>query len=495
MQIKEQPKSIIVIFGATGDLAKRKLYPSLYQLYQKGHISEQFAVVGIGRREWSDETLRDQVRESIKNEASDEDSKIEEFCSQFYYKALNVTSKQSYEELKDMLSQLDGQYQIGGNRVFYMAMAPEFFGTIARYLKSEGVTDTEGWTRLVIEKPFGHDLASAKELNNEIREAFREDEIYRIDHYLGKEMVQNIQVIRFANAVFEPLWNNQHIANVQVTSSERLGVEDRGGYYENSGALRDMVQNHMLQMVTLLAMEPPLRLTTEEIRSEKIKVLRALRPIVEQKVNESFIRAQYGSGVYEGDRVQGYLQEKNVSPESQTETFVAGKLLIDNYRWAGVPFYIRTGKRMAAKSTKIVIEFKPQPHNLYPTNGEDSGTNLLVIHIQPDEGMSLMLNGKKIGTTGDTSSVSLNYSQHGVDGINTPEAYERLLYDCMIGDATNFAHWDEVNLSWTYIDAISEAWESDQESLPSYSSGSMGPTEAEDLLAKDGFQWWPIEKM
>ncbi|TSB47098.1 glucose-6-phosphate dehydrogenase [Alkalicoccobacillus porphyridii] len=495
MHKNEQPKSIIVIFGATGDLAKRKLYPSLFHLFQKGHISEQFAVVGIGRREWSDETLRTQVRDSIKNEIEGEHTKLEEFCNQFYYKALNVTSKQSYTELKTLLDQLDSRYHIGGNRVFYMAMAPEFFGTIASYLKSEQLTDTEGWTRLVIEKPFGHDLESAETLNTEIREAFREDEIYRIDHYLGKEMVQNIQVIRFANAVFEPLWNNQHIANVQITSSERLGVEDRGGYYENSGALRDMVQNHLLQMVTLLAMDPPLRLTTEEIRSEKIKVLRALRPIVEQKVKDSFVRAQYGQGVYDGEKVQGYLKEKNVAPDSKTETFVAGKLLIDNYRWAGVPFYIRTGKRMAAKSTKIVIEFKPQPHNLYLNNGDDPGANLLVIHIQPDEGMSLMLNGKKIGTTGDTSSVNLHYSQHGIDGINTPEAYERLLFDCMIGDATNFAHWDEVNLSWTYIDAISEAWEGDKDSLPSYSSGSMGPKEAEDLLLKDGFHWWPIEKM
>ena len=495
MQNNVQPKSIIVIFGATGDLAKRKLYPSLFRLFQKGNTKEQFAVVGIGRREWSDETLRNQVRESIQSEIKGDHSSLDEFCNQFYYKPFNVTSQESYTDLKEMLDSLDKRHQIGGNRIFYMAMAPEFFGTIAQYLKSEGVTDTEGWTRLVIEKPFGHDLASAKKLNDEIREAFNEDEIYRIDHYLGKEMVQNIQVIRFANAVFEPLWNNQHIANVQVTSSERLGVEDRGGYYENSGALRDMVQNHLMQMVTLLAMEPPLRLNTEEIRSEKIKVLRALRSIKNQKVKESFVRAQYGQGLFDGEQVKGYLKENNVSPESQTETFVAGKLLIDNYRWAGVPFYIRTGKRMAAKSTKIVIEFKPQPHNLYEENMENNGANLLVIHIQPDEGMTLMLNGKKIGTTGDTSPVNLNYSQHGIDGINTPEAYERLLYDCMIGDATNFAHWDEVNLSWAYIDAISEAWGDDPTSLPSYPSGSMGPKESDELLEKDNFQWWPIEKM
>ncbi|WP_312889048.1 glucose-6-phosphate dehydrogenase [Desertibacillus haloalkaliphilus] len=491
MNTTNKPKTTIVIFGATGDLAKRKLFPSIYNLYKKGKISEEFAVVGVARRSWTDETLRETVRESIQDQANADTETIEAFCNHFYYLPFDVTSSQSYKELNDMLTRLDDQYNIPGNRIFYMAMAPEFFGTIATNLKSQGVTDTPGWTRLVIEKPFGHDLTSAKELNDNIREAFAEEEIYRIDHYLGKEMVQNIEVIRFANAMFEPLWNNRYISNIQITSSETLGVEDRGGYYEASGALRDMVQNHMMQMVSLLAMEPPINLTTDEIRSEKIKALRALRPVQPEEVKDYFVRGQYGPGEINGDEVPGYRSEANVDPESITETYVAGKLMIDNFRWAGVPFYIRTGKRMVLKSTKIVVQFKELPMNLYVTDKEQIHPNLLIIHIQPDEGITLILNGKKFGPTGETTPVQLDYSNNTIDNANTPEAYERLIYDCMIGDATNFTHWDEVYLSWKFIDAISAAWK-DQEGLHTYQAGEMGPKEAKQLLEKDGFHWWPV---
>ncbi|MCY8721530.1 glucose-6-phosphate dehydrogenase, partial [Bacillus sp. S10C12M] len=448
MKTNQQPKAVIVIFGATGDLAKRKLYPSIHRLYQNGQIGEEFAVVGVGRRPWSNEDLRQTVKTSVSSSA---DKHIDDFTSHFYYHPFDVTNPGSYQELNVLLNQLEDTYQIPNNRMFYLAMAPEFFGTIAKTLKSEGVTATTGWSRLVIEKPFGHDLPSAQALNKEIREAFTEDQIYRIDHYLGKQMVQNIEVIRFANAIFEPLWTNRYISNIQITSSESLGVEDRARYYEKSGALRDMVQNHIMQMVALLAMEPPIKLNTEEIRSEKVKVLRALRPIAKEEVDEYFVRGQYQAGEIDGVPVPAYTDEDNVAPDSNTETFVAGKLLIDNFRWAGVPFYIRTGKRMKEKSTKIVVQFKDIPMNLYYGNENNMNPNLLVIHIQPDEGITLYLNAKKLGGAAHAQPIKLDYCSNCNDELNTPEAYEKLIHDCLLGDATNFAHWDEVALSWSFV--------------------------------------------
>jgi glucose-6-phosphate 1-dehydrogenase len=486
------PKSLIVIFGATGDLAKRKLFPSIYRLYEKGNLSEEFAVVGVARRPLSDDEFRSYVRESIET-ALQQKLNNEQFVSHFYYHPFDVTDTASYQQLKSLLEELDGTYHTDGNRIFYLAMAPEFFGTVTSRLQSEGLTATNGWKRLVIEKPFGHDFESAQKLNEEIRQVFSENEIYRIDHYLGKEMVQNIEVIRFSNAIFEPLWNNRFISNIQITSSETLGVEDRGRYYDHSGALRDMVQNHMLQMVALLAMEPPIKLTTDDIRSEKVKVLRALRPISHDEVDQYFVRGQYGRGVVNGKEVIGYREENNVDPNSNTETFVAGKLMIDNFRWAGVPFYIRTGKRMTEKSTKIVVQFKDVPMNLYYRTNEKIQPNLLIIHIQPDEGITLHLNGKKSGKSMQTAPIELDYCNNCIDGINTPEAYEKLLYDCMRGDATNFTHWDEVAASWQFVDPISEVWENIKAAdFPNYEAGSMGPKAADMLLAKDGFHWWPI---
>nr|WP_044896422.1 glucose-6-phosphate dehydrogenase [Bacillus alveayuensis] len=491
MNTVHMPKAVVVIFGATGDLAKRKLYPSIYRLYQNGKIGEEFAVVGVARRQWTNEVFRENVESSVRKAISCSE-KLHDFTSHFYYHPFDVTNPSSYHDLRSLLNDLDGKYKTEGNRIFYLAMAPEFFGTIANSLKDYGLKDTGGWTRLVIEKPFGHDLASAKKLNEEIRAAFDEEQIYRIDHYLGKEMVQNIEVIRFANAIFEHLWNNRFISNIQITSSESLGVEERASYYEKSGALRDMVQNHMLQMVSLLAMEPPIKLTTEEIRSEKIKVLRALRPIKEEEVSKYFVRGQYGKGTVKGEKVKGYREETNVDEKSNTETFVAGKIMIDNYRWAGVPFYIRTGKRMAEKSTKIVVEFKDIPMNLYFKNKDENHPNLLIIHIQPDEGITLHLNAKKVRTGSIATPIKLSYNNNGIDGMNTPEAYEKLLYDCMLGDATNFTHWDEVALSWAYVDPISNAWAKENGDFPNYKAGSMGPKAADELLAKDGFHWWPV---
>ncbi|YBZ94937.1 glucose-6-phosphate dehydrogenase [Bacillus sp. AK031] len=495
MKHNDTPSTLLMIFGATGDLAKRKLFPSLYHLFRKGKIAKNFAVIGVARRQLSTEDFQQHVKDSVLTSIG-KDENIEEFVSHFYYQSNDVSDSNSYIELNGLANKLDEQYELQGNRIFYLAMAPEFFGTITDHLKQDGLTDTAGFKRLVIEKPFGHDLASAEVLNDQIRASFSEEEIYRIDHYLGKEMVQNIEVIRFANALFEPLWNSRYISNIQVTSSEELGVEDRGRYYEKSGALRDMVQNHMMQMVALLAMEPPIKLTTDEIRSEKVKVLRALRPMKQEEVKDYFVRGQYDAGNMKGSDVPGYREGNNIDSESNTETFVAGKLMIDNFRWAGMPFYIRTGKRMKAKSTKIVIQFKDIPMNLYYNTDKQLAPNLLVIHIQPDEGITLHLNAKKTGQNIETTPVKLNFVNNGIDGMNTPEAYEKLLHDCMRGDATNFTHWDEVKLSWAFTDTISSVWENTTEDeFPNYKAGTMGPLAADKLLAQDGFFWWPFSEI
>ncbi|MGN1399993.1 MAG: glucose-6-phosphate dehydrogenase [Bacillus sp. (in: firmicutes)] len=497
MEIKQRPAALLMLFGATGDLANRKLYPSLYRLYRRGRITNRFAVVGIARRALTQEQYRENIKISITSSLDQvSQSELDTFVQHFTYHSHDVSDNQSYAELKRLANQLDDQYKLEGNRLFYLAMAPEFFGQITTHLKSEGLTETTGYKRVIIEKPFGQNYETAEKLNNMIRQSFEENEIYRIDHYLGKEMVQNIEVIRFSNMMFEPLWNNRYISNVQITSSETLGVEERGRYYDTSGALRDMVQNHMLQMVALLAMEPPIKLTTEEIRSEKVRVLRSLRPYSSDEVVKNFVRGQYGPSQQDGLSLSGYRQENMVPDTSNTETFVAGRLKIDNYRWAGVPFYIRTGKRMAAKSTKIVVQFKDIPMNLYEEPTTELRPNLLVIHIQPDEGISLHLNVKNSGgKILSTKPVFLGYSNKSVDRMNTPEAYERLIYDCMRGDATNFTHWDEVALSWKFVDAISDVWETRKaENFPNYESGTMGPESADRLLAEDGNIWWPIEK-
>jgi len=491
--MEQNMTSLIIIFGATGDLAKRKLFPSLYRLYERKRLNK-YAVIGVARRSLSTEEFQQSVRDSIFS-ALGEKENIEEFIAHFYYQSHDVTNSDSYAALKQLANEIDEHHQLEGNRLFYLAMAPEFFGPIALHLKSDGLTDVKGYKRLVIEKPFGHDLESAKELNRQIRTAFDESEIYRIDHYLGKEMVRNIEVIRFANAIFEPLWNNRYISNIQITSSEILGVEERGRYYESSGALRDMLQNHMMQMVALLAMEPPIRLTTDEIRSEKVRVFRALRTIEGEKIDDYFVRGQYGEGIIAEERVPKYRDEPMVDKESTTETFVAGKIMIDNFRWAGVPFYIRTGKRMANKSTKIVIQFKDIPMNLYYQTDKILNPNLLVIHIQPEEGITLHLNAKKAGGHLDAQEVKLSFANTGTNAMNTPEGYEKLLYDCMRGDATNFTHWDEVAYSWAFVDKISNYWASTKPDFPNYPSGSMGPTAADELLEKDGFTWWPISDL
>lgn len=480
---------LITIFGATGDLSHRKLFPSLFHLYQQDNVDEHIAIIGVGRRDYTNDFFREQVKQSIQKHVKDT-HRLDEFMEHVFYFKNDVKEEQSYRELLTFSNELDDKFKLEGNRLFYLAMAPQFFGPISDYLKASGLTATKGFKRLVIEKPFGSDFKSAEKLNNQLRQSFKEEEIYRIDHYLGKDMVQNIEVLRFANAMFEPLWNNKYISNIQVTSSEILGVEDRGGYYESSGALKDMVQNHMLQMVALLAMEAPISLKSEDIRAEKVKVLKSLRQLKPEEVNLNFVRGQYGEGTINDQHVISYRDEDRVASDSNTPTFVSGRLTIDNFRWAGVPFYIRTGKRMKSKCIQVVVEFKEVPMNLYYQTDKLLDSNLLVINIQPNEGISLHLNAKKSIQGIETKPVQLSYAMSAQDKMNTVDAYENLLFDCLKGDATNFTHWEELKSTWKFVDAIQEYWTMIDPNFPNYKSGTNGPIESDLLLSRDGNHWW-----
>jgi glucose-6-phosphate 1-dehydrogenase len=488
--------TVFLIFGATGDLAKRKLFPAIYSLYREGKLGERFAVIGLARRPRTNEQFRQDVYDSIQEFArykSDNNAEWGKFAEHFEYMSLDIHNLDGFRELKHKADELDRKFGIAGNRLFYLALAPELFGPVSKNIRDGGMLDSEGWHRVVIEKPFGYDLQSARRLNDEIRDVFREEEIYRIDHYLGKEMVQNIEVIRFANAFFEPLWNNRYIANVQITLSETVGVEDRGGYYDHSGALRDMGQNHMLQMLTMIAMEPPSRLHPEDIRDEKVKVLRALRGYANaEEVRRNVVRGQYSAGSYKDKQVPGYRQEDKVNPESRTETYFAAKLFVDNFRWAGVPFYIRTGKRLPVKTTEVVVEFKNMPDNVYFTSKTSLQPNLLVIRVQPMEGIYIKINTKWPGSEWAVQPVAMEFCQNCQVGINTPEAYERLIYDAARGDSTYFTRWDEVALAWQFVDQIAAAWRENDSDLYFYPAGSWGPDQAAELLARDGYHWWPV---
>ena len=486
--------ALFTIFGGTGDLAKRKLYPSLFRLYRKGNLGEHFAVIGTARREWSDDYYREIVRETIADLATSQEE-AEAFSAHFYYQSHNVNDTEHYDTLKELSDQLDQKYQLQGNRIYYLAMAPQFFGTIVNHLKSQEILTEDGFDRLIIEKPFGSDYKSAATLNQQIRAVFPEKDIFRIDHYLGKEMIQNISAIRFANNIFESQWNNRYIDNVQITFAESLGVEDRGGYYENSGALKDMVQNHILQVLALLAMEPPVTFSETEIRAEKVKALKAIRLYTEEEALKYFVRGQYGPGSLHTETFAGYREEANVDKESQTETFAAGKFYIDNFRWSGVPFYVRTGKRLTEKGTRINIVFKQVPVNVFKDDVDecvektDLPPNVLTIYIQPTEGFSMTLNGKEIGQGFTTAPVKLDFRNTAEMTENSPEAYEKLLLDSLNGDGTNFSHWDEVAQSWRIIDIIRHAWDKTTVDFPNYTAGSMGPEAAFTLLEEDGFNW------
>lgn len=480
-----EKKALFTIFGATGDLAKRKLFPSMFQLYQKGIINKHFAVIGTARRDWTKEYFEAVVFDSLSDIEADEAQK-KTFAKHFYYQSHDVTDKKHYSKLKQLSEALTKKFQTSDNKIFYLAMAPDFFGTIVTHLKSEKIINHQGFERLIIEKPFGSSLETAQALNREIAASFDESQIYRIDHYLGKEMIQNISAVRFGNKLFKELWNNQFIDNIQITFAEKLGVEDRGGYYDHSGALKDMVQNHILQVLSLLAMEQPSCYEEKAIRDEKIKALKAIKLFSEDEAIENFIPGQYIAGTINQETFVGYRDEKNVNPKSQTETYVCGKFEIDNERWQGVPFFFRTGKRLTEKGTRINVIFKAIEKNIF---SDDLDRNLLTIYIQPTEGFSLTLNGKEIGQGYDTTPLKLSYRHDAEILGNSPEAYEKLILDVLNGDSTNFTHWEEVETSWKLVDIIRRSWDKNIIDLPTYSAGSMGPKESFELLKKHHTSW------
>ncbi|HVF52296.1 MAG TPA: glucose-6-phosphate dehydrogenase [Actinomycetota bacterium] len=472
---------VVVIFGASGDLTGRKLGPALHNLYIDGLIPEETVTLGMARTEFSDDAFRKQLREDLAEHSRTEpnEDNWNEFASRVFYVQGDVTDPSSFESLKTKLEEMDNEHGTAGNRVWYLATVPSFFPVIAKGLAAAKLTRTDGWHRLVVEKPFGRDLASAHELNATLSHCFSEDQIFRIDHYLGKETVQNLLVFRFANAIFEPIWNRRYVDNVQITVAEDIGVGDRAGFYESTGALRDVAQNHLLQLLALVAMEPPVAWDADAIRDEKVQILRAVRRWPLADVGTVAARGQYN----------GYREERDVDARSSTETFVAVKLLIDNWRWAGVPFYVRTGKKLPSKATEIAIQFQSVPHLLFAkTAVEELEPNVLVIRIQPDEGISLTFGTKVPGAEVEVRTVDMEFDYGSDFGSGTPEAYERLLLDCMLGDATLFTRADEIEEAWEVVEPLLEHWS--QGGRPgSYDSSSWGPVSAEELPRRDGRRW------
>lgn len=485
----------IVIFGASGDLTKRKLLPSICNLASAGLLSEDFVIIGVGRREWSDEDFRQQMREAVAEFATQKVeselwSNIEQrlrYCHGSY------TDPGTYQRLGIMLSESDAKHHTGGNALFYLSVPPASFGPITQQLNANGLLKESPpvWRRLVIEKPFGHDLASARELNATLASALAESQIFRIDHYLGKETAQNLLVFRLGNSMIEPVWNRTFIDHVEITAAEAIGIEGRAAFYETAGAFRDMMQTHMLMLLALITMEPPASLSGEAVRNEKAKLLEAIRIPKPEDVMRDTVRGQYGRGEVSGKSTAGYRDEPGVSPESTVETFAAARLWVDNWRWAGVPFYLRTGKRLARRVTEIVVRFKSPPLSLFGgTECSPLGPNLLVMHIQPEEGITLQMRAKTPGPTIHTRAVTLEFDYAQFGKVAPTTGYEKLLYDCLTGDPTLFHRADMVEAAWKIADPILNTWASDPcDNLPVYAPGSWGPSEAEHLLARDG-HWW-----
>jgi glucose-6-phosphate 1-dehydrogenase len=487
LRIRRTPDPcILVIFGASGDLTKRKLFPALYSLAFRRLLPERFAVVGTARTDETDEDFKERMKEAVQEFGRDEfrDDVWETLADGMRYVATDFADEAGENRLEQVLQELDEERNTGGNRVYYLAIPPSVFGTVVRALGER--RSTKGWTRLIVEKPFGHDLGSARELNAAIEEHFEENEIFRIDHYLGKETVQNMLALRFANGIFEPIWNRQFVDHVQITVAESIGIEGRADYYENAGAIRDIFQNHLLQLLAITAMEPPIDFTADSVRNEKVKVLRAMHT----PGPKSVVRGQYGRGFVEGEEVSGYREEEGVDHNSTTDTYVAAKLYVDNWRWADTPFYVRMGKRMPRRETTIAIEFKRAPHPPFEElAAEGLRPNVLLVHVQPDEGVSLAIGAKVPGQGMTIRTVHMDFLYGGAFRTGLPEAYERLILDAMLGDATLFTRIDEVEEQWSLVDTIVAAWSRDRPAFPNYAAGTWGPPSADDLLARDGRAW------
>jgi glucose-6-phosphate 1-dehydrogenase len=485
---------VMVIFGASGDLTKRKLIPALYNLAKDNLLSKEFALVGFARNELTSEQFRDEIGKEIGEFATTtiDPDLWHWFSRRIYYLPGDFTDPNAYKALNELLEKIDKEHGTRGNYFFYLATAPAFFGPIITQLGEAGLVNEErSWRRVIIEKPFGHDYESAVALNKEIRKVLNEKQIYRIDHYLGKETVQNILVFRFANGIFEPIWNRRYIDHIQITVSETVGVEQRGTYYEKAGTLRDMVPNHIFQLISLTAMEPPVSFDADVVRDEQAKILKALTPMTDEEVLTRTVRGQYGEGLEGANRVPGYRAEPYVAPGSRTETFVAMKLFIDNWRWADVPFYLRTGKRLPQRATKIVIQFKRAPFVLFRKTAVDKlEPNRLVLHLQPDEGISLSFSAKVPGPVVQIGDVDMNFNYTDYFNATPQTGYERLLYDCMLGDATLFQRSDMVETAWHVVAPILDVWEAlPPRRFPNYAAGSWGPPEADDMLTRDHRHW------
>jgi len=493
---KQAEPCIMVIFGATGDLTKRKLFPALYNLAKEKFLPENFAIVGVGRQEMETEDFRRKIISELKEfVGSGTDKKLLDWFNDrtFYTGGDFDEDKKLFKDVKKLLGDVGKQFNIPPNYFYYLATPPSLFADVAGKISANGLGREENghWRRFIFEKPFGHDLESAKNLNAALLKILKENQIYRIDHYLGKETVQNILVFRFGNSIFEPIWNRNFIDHVQITVAEQLGVEQRGNYYDKAGALRDMIPNHIFQLITLTAMEPPVSFEADAVRDEQAKILQAIQPFTPEGVLHETVRGQYGAGEINDKKVVAYRSEENVAPASNTETFAALKLAIDNWRWADVPFYVRTGKHLPEKHSTIVIQFKRAPFILFrDTPIEKLTTNRIVIHIQPDEGITLHFGAKVPGPIVNMGAVDMdfNYLDHFGNTIST--GYERLLYDCMIGDATLFQRADMVEASWRIVSPILDVWTAiPARDFPNYEAGSWGPKDADELLESDGRKW------
>jgi len=492
---------IMVIFGAAGDLTRRKLIPALYNLARVNLLSREFAIVGIAHTRMTTDEFRERManglREFIDGSTLDPDL-TEWFLRRMYYITAEFDDPNLYEQLKVTLDKVDKEHSTHQNFFFYLATGPDYFGVIVEQLGAAGLLkqDEKHWRRVIVEKPFGHDLDTAKALNQQMLKVAEESQIYRIDHYLGKETVQNILAFRFANGIFEPIWNRRYIDHVQISVAETVGVENRGGYYDKSGALRDMVPNHIMQLISLTAMEPPISFHANAVRDEQAKILHAIQPLRPEEVLSKTVRGQYGEGFIDGRRVPGYRQEPGVPPDSRTETFVAMRLLIDNWRWADVPFYLRTGKRLPSRNTHIVIQFRRAPFVLFrDTPVENLTPNQLVLHIQPEEGISLRFAAKVPGPVMRLGTVDMNFEYQDYFGSQPSTGYERLLHDCMIGDQTLFQRADMVEAGWCVVSTVLDVWKAlPPRDFPNYAAGTWGPKEADELMERDGRHWRNFEK-